>query len=269
MGVAEPDRRAYVAAASTAPPEAEPHVGTAMFYSGNEADGGSGVVPAGGDTRAVLRITRIVDDTSSSAHLRVSPDRRRIAFDSDRDGMRGVYVGERDGTSIRKVSGEGFAARPSWSPDSGTLAFVRADPAQPDVWNIWTLDLALGELRQITRHETGKPQGASWFPDGARLAYCHDDRLIVRDLRSNTERVYPSPRPNGRLRSAAVAPDGGRIVFHVERDGAWLLELPEGSMRRVLEDPSAGEYTWSQEGDRFAYYSANAGGWGVWVMAPR
>jgi Tol biopolymer transport system component len=69
------------------------------------------------------------------------------------------------------------------------------------------------------------------------------------------------------VRTPAVSPDGRRIVFQVERDGAWLLDLADGSMRKVLADPSAEDYTWSPDGRRVAYRSRRSGEWGVWLMA--
>jgi Tol biopolymer transport system component len=66
-----------------------------------------------------------------------------------------------------------------------------------------------------------------------------------------------------------VSPDGRHIIFQVQRNGVWLLELPSGAMRRVLEDPTASEYTWAPDSRRVAYYSGRSGTWGVWVMAPR
>ena len=243
-------------------------VGSAMFYH-EQTGGGSALVRA--DTNsdgAVLRITRVVDDNARNYHARPSPDGTRIAFDSDREGARAVYVADAEGHNVRRVSGEGFAAVPSWSPDGRTLAFVRAEADRPRVWNLWTADLETGDLRRLTSHRYGQPWGGSWFPDGRRMAYSHEDRLVVLDLETGRSRVYESPRKGRLVRTPAVAPDGRRIMFQVYRDGAWLLDLADESMRKVLADPSAEEYTWSPDGRRVAYHSRRSGQWGVWLMAP-
>jgi Helix-turn-helix domain/WD40-like Beta Propeller Repeat len=244
-------------------------VGTAMFYHADEAKGASLVRADTDGDGTVLRITKIVDDTANNFHVRPSPDGSRIAFDSDRDGTRGVYVADGDGKHVRRVSGEGSASVPSWSPDGQTLAFVRAEPDKPKVWNLWTLQLESGQMQRITSYPYGQPWGGSWFPDGRRIAYSHEDRLIVRDLESGAERVFPTPIKGRLLRTPAVSPDGRRIVFQVHRDGTWLLDFPRGTVRRILEDPTAEEYTWAPDGKRLAYHSRRSGTWGVWVMASR
>jgi Tol biopolymer transport system component len=249
--------------------------GAAMFYHA-EADGKASLMRADTDSRgAVLRITSIVDDNANNFHVRPSPDGSRIAFDSDRDGVRGVYVADADGKNVRRVSPAGFAAVPSWSHDGKRLAFVRAEPSAKPVdplrsaWNLWTLDLESGALQQVTRHKYGQPWGGSWFPDNQRIAYSHETRLVIHDLNTGQERVFRTPKPGRLLRTPAVSPDGQRVIFQVFKDGGWLLELKNGSMRRVLEDPSAEEYTWSPDGRQVAYHSRKAGTWGVWMMAPR
>jgi Tol biopolymer transport system component len=242
-----------------------------MFYHAQDGrTGPSALVRADtGEDGAILRITRVVDDKAQNFHARPSPDGSRIAFDSDRDGERGVYVADANGANVRRVSGDGFAAVPSWSPDGRTLAFVRAEPDRPRVWNLWLVHLESGDLRRLTSHRYGQPWGASWFPDGRRVAYSHEDRLVVLDVETGRERVFESPRKDRLIRTPAVSPDGERIIFQVHRDGAWLLDLEDGAMRKVLADPTAEEYAWSPDGRRVAYHSRRSGQWGVWLMLDR
>ena len=242
--------------------------GTALFFhTGRTADARSALVSAGsldGD----LRVMTLVDDGARNYHVQPSPDGTRIAFDSDRDGERGVYVATHLGTEVTRVSGPGFAAVPTWSPDATRLAFVRAEPDRPRVWNLWLLTLASGEMRQLTRFRFGQTWSASWFPDGRRICYTHEDRVVVLDLERGTSREYPSPVPRRLVRTPAVSPDGQRVVFQVYRDGAWMLNLKDGSMVRMLTDPSAEEFAWSPDGRRVAFHSRRDGQWGIWMMGP-
>jgi Tol biopolymer transport system component len=244
-------------------------VGSAMFFQAL-SDGKSALMRADTDSRgAILRITSVVDDQAKNFHARPSPDGTRIAFDSDRDGERGIYIASADGRNVTRVSGNGFAAIPTWSPDGRTLAFVRAEPERPKVWNLWTMDMSTGQERRLTSYKVGAPWGGSWFPDGKRIAYSHETNLVVLDLETGRKRAFDSPVRGRLVRTPAVSPDGKRVIFQVYRDGAWLLELSDGTMRKVLSDPSAEEYTWAPDGRRVAYHSRSDGTWGVWVMAPR
>jgi TolB protein len=243
--------------------------GSAMFYHAN-ADDSSALMRADTDASgAVLRVTSIVDDSARNFHVRPSPDGQLIAFDSDREGERAVYVANADGTAVRRVSGTGYAAVPSWSPDGRRLAIVRAEPERPRVWNLWIVDLRTGETERLTSHRVGQPWGAAWFADGERIAYSHEDRLVVRTLDGSYQRIYPSPRKGQLLRTPAVSPDGKRVIFQLQGDGGWLLNLADGSIRRILTDPTAEEFTWSPDGRRVAYHSRRSGEWNVWMMSAR
>lgn len=240
--------------------------GTAMFFH-EEGNGRSALVRADTDPRGtVLKITRIVDDNAQNFNARPSPDGRAIAFDSDREGVRGVYVATAEGTNVRRVSGDGFAAVPSWSPDGRRLAFVKAEAADPGVWNLWLTDLQTGDQRRVTSYTDGQPWGCSWFPDNRRIAYSHGTEVVVTDLATERSRTFETPLAGHAVRTPSVSPDGSRIIFQVARDGAWLLDVNRGTMRRVLDDPTAEEFTWSPDGRRVAFHSHRSGGWGVWVL---
>jgi Tol biopolymer transport system component len=156
---------------------------------------------------------------------------------------------------------------PRWSPDGRRLSLLRAEPDRPKVWNLWLLDVASGELARITDHQYGQVWGGSWFADNNRIAYNHEDRLVVQDLQGNQRLIYESPKKGYLVRTPAVSPDNRYVIFQLHRDGAWLLDLADGSMQRVLDDPSAEEFAWSPDGRRVAFHSRRTGEWGLWIMA--
>jgi Tol biopolymer transport system component len=218
---------------------------------------------------APFGIVTVLDDDARNYHPRVSPDGRLLAFDSDRDGERGVYVGHRDGTNIKRVSGPGFAALPSWSPDMKWLAFVRAEPNRPNVWNLWLREMDSGRLTRVTSYRFGQTWAASWFPDSHRLSYSHEDQLVVSDLTTGSIDTFRSPLAGRLVRTPAVSPEGRRIIFQVFRDGVWMVDLDTRHMRRILDDSTAEEFAWNPAGSRVAYHSRKDGSeWRIWVTAP-
>jgi WD40-like Beta Propeller Repeat len=215
----------------------------------------------------VRSLAVLSDDHTRTYHPRRSPDGRFVAFDSDREGTRAVYVARRDWSEVTRVSGEGMAALPSWSPNMKWLAIVRGEPARPHVWNLWLREVRTGALTRLTNYRFGQTWNASWFPDSKLVCYSHEDELVVLDITTGATRAFPSPRRGHLVRTPAVSPDGTMVIFQVHRDGVWLLDLSSGSMRRVLDDPSAEEFAWDPRGTRVAYHSRRDGSWRIWLMA--
>jgi Tol biopolymer transport system component len=214
-----------------------------------------------------VRVATLLRDGAANYHAALSPDGESLAYDSDRDGTRGVYIARADASDPRRISGDGYAAVPSWSPDSRRLTFVKAELRRPSIWNVWIADLESGTLSQVSRHRVGQSWRAPWFPDGERIAYSVEDELVIASVRTGTSRAFRSPVPGRLVRTPAVSPDGRSIVFQVYRDGAWLLDVPTGKMRRLLADPSAEEFAWSPDGLQVAYHTRRGRSWSVWQVS--
>lgn len=238
--------------------------GTIFFHTGGSRAARSALMKrSGGDETADA--VPVVDDGARNYHAQPSPDGRRVAFDSDREGERAVYIANVDGSNVGRVSGTGFAAVPTWSPTGDRLAFVRSEPGRPKVWNLWLRTDSTRELRRLTRFRYGQTWGASWLPDGRSVVFSHEDRIVRLSLSDGRMRSYPTPVPGRIVRTPAVSPDGHRVVFQVWHDGAWILDLADGAMRRLLADPTAEEFAWSPDGRRFAYHSRADGRWTIRV----
>jgi hypothetical protein len=205
---------------------------------------------------------------SKNYHVRLSPDGRLIAFDSDQGGERGVYVASLGGADARRVSGTGYAAVPTWSPDMNWLAFVRAEPGHSKVWNLWLQDRHAGTLRRQTSFRFGQVWGASWFPDSHRICYSHENQLIIADISTGMIQTWRTPLAGHLVRTPAVSPDGRRIVFQVQRDGVWILDLQTKAMSRLLNDATAEEFAWQPDGKRIAFHSRRDGQWRIWITTP-
>jgi len=218
------------------------------------------------DGRPIAMAVLLTDD-ARNYHVRMSPDGRRLAYDSDRDGVRGIYVKPVNGDTSERVSGPRYAAVPVWSPDARHLAFVRGEADHPRVWNLWLADLSSGDQRRLTNHRVGQVWPGNWFRDGQRIVYTHETRLWVLDTASGTRRSYETPIAGRLLRTASVSSDGRRVAFQVYRDGLWVLDLSTGQMSRWLADPSAEEFAWSPDDSRLAFHSHRGGRWQVWTMA--
>lgn len=238
---------------------------TLLFHAGHNTSGR--LFQASLDERGrASAIKPLFEDRGRTYHPRLAPDGSLVAFDSDRDGERGVYVAARNGANIERVSGAGFAAVPSWSPDMKWLAFVRGEPSRPKVWNLWLREVATGALARHSAFRSGQVWSASWFPDARSFCYSHDDRLVIAQVDSATVRTFESPVTGRLIRTPAVSPDGTRIVFQVHRDGIWLMDARTGVMRRILADPTAEEFAWDSDGTRIAYHSRRDGQWRIWLL---
>src|SRR5581483_7244869 len=96
-----------------------------------------------------------------------SPDGRRIAFASNRDGRTHLFVMNADGTGTRRVTNTAHSdEHPSWSPDGRRIVFARE-----------------GAIYEVpARGGAGKRLGKG-FGAAADPAYSPDGRLIAYDYR--------------------------------------------------------------------------------------
>jgi Tol biopolymer transport system component len=229
-----------------------------------------------------VRLTEARADDGQSAW---SPDGRRIAFKSRRDGNNELYVMNADGSDETRLTNSARVSegQPAWSPDGRRLLY-RKTPDNPIVQNadIWQIDVdpARPNARPVLER-TGDERYPSYSPDGSKIVFRSDADLVdhsgdeelhvmnadgtnVVQLTSNT--VFDS--------APAYSPDGTKLAFESARDSGNALKLDiyvmnaDGSdVRRLTADPAHDEGPiWSPDGTKIAFASERGGSEDIWVM---
>jgi dipeptidyl aminopeptidase/acylaminoacyl peptidase len=220
------------------------------------------------DGRNGFQLTR-GSKSDSAPHW--SPDGKRIAFLSDRDGVTGLYVIDVAGGEAMKLTDEKTAIRTyQWSPDGSSIAFVRVDRRtaeeerraeekddarvvgeSPRHAHIYVIDVATKEVRQLTSGPF-TTWSLSWSPDGKQIAYDRGPGSGLDEMYQTD--IYLVPAEGGEARPLVVrdglernpkfSPDGKSIAFVSTRGTHdWLREhflhvadVADGSSRLIGAD---------------------------------
>jgi dipeptidyl aminopeptidase/acylaminoacyl peptidase len=175
-----------------------------------------------------------------------SPDGQSLAFISDRGGKPQLYILPADGGEARELTQfkRGIGDSIAWSPEGGKIAFSAvADAAAPDlskepyrldrtvyrfdgigylddaVQDLYVLDLASGEIRQLTDDRSNN-RNPRWAQNGRSILYdanmrFDNSRAMTPDLKTvdlaGKQALILEDWAS--VENASFTPDGARIVF--------------------------------------------------------
>jgi Tol biopolymer transport system component len=186
-----------------------------------------------------------------------SPNGRRIAFTSKRDGDYEVYVMDQHGNGQTNLTDSpGFVdGNPAWAPGGNKIAFDRnAEGVKRD---IQLMNADGSGVTNLTQGEGGAYP--AWSPDGRQVAFVWTNLHVVNadgTGRTDLTHYQPSTRDNHHtLYSPDWAPDGERILFHMWAGGGPYFFYTLQVIRRDGTDNNVawccyggGEGPWSPDG---------------------
>ena len=161
-----------------------------------------------------------------------SPDGKRIAFVSDRDGILDIhgfptseiYVMDADGENPQNLTNNRDDDwSPSWSPDGTRIVFMSYREGHfigdfEDITSeIYVMDVDGANQQRLTENRKND-ESPSWSPDGTRIVFSADRKgdwlnyeiYVMDDDGGNLQRLTENRDDDG---APSWSPDGKRIVF--------------------------------------------------------
>jgi serine/threonine-protein kinase len=188
---------------------------------------------------------------------RISPDGKRIAYDTD-DGKEAiVWIYELSGTSTpRRLTYGGSNRYPIWSTDGEHLAFQSDREGNRAIF--WQRADGKASAERLTKPDPGGYHVAgSWSPDRQRFLF----RTVVRGLSAlwifslQDKKVTPfAEAETVGLAAPEFSPDGHWVVYSSNESGRTDLDVqpypPTGEKHQI---PNGNYPLWSRDGKELFY----------------
>lgn len=198
----------------------------------------------------------------------VSPDGRRLVFDSDRGGDKDLWMMPLDGDGLLQLTADpGPDWAPRWSGDGEKIAFYTARTGNRD---IWVMPARGGPVRQITRDPADDLRPV-WSPDGREIAFDAG--------RGGNQDIWVTPAEGGEARQITDdpatdrrpqwSPDGKSLLFISNRSGEdrlWRLPVTGGPAEMVSRR-FASYARWSSDGTTVYFVGAGESGPSLWAVS--
>ena len=222
-----------------------------------------------------------------------SPDGKRIAFVSDRDGhipegrawfTFEIYVMDADGGNQQNLTNNPRGDRsPSWSPDGKRIVFESdRDNDRGHNIEIYVMDADGSNPINLTNNLT-EDRYPAWSPDGKRIAFsARREGHVVHNL-DITYEIYVMDADGGNQQRLTDnrnndwypvwSPDGKRIAFAADRKGdfenfdIYVMDADGGNLQNLTNNRGwDGSPSWSPDGERIVFKSDRDGMSEIYVM---
>ena len=181
----------------------------------------------------------ITNDLAFDADPSFSPDGKKIAFASLRDGNAEIYLMNSDGSAVQRLTNHpAWDTHPVFSPDGTQIAF----PSDRDNENsnLYLMRTDGSDIRRLTdwqANETVDP--GCWSPDGTRIAFTSDrngnNDIFVINAETYRPRIVVADETSD-LQFPSFSPDG-TIVYQAEmsdKTGELRVFDPQTRQTNVL-----------------------------------
>ena len=212
---------------------------------------------------------------------KISPDRTKVLFISNRDGNNEIYVMNLDGSDLRRLTNnkteELYA---NWSPDGSKIVFESSSQIGVES-DIWIMNADGSNQHNLTSYP-GLDMRPVFSPDGTRIAFGSNrdlaDRRDSNIWTMNTDGSDLKQLTSGAEfeSDASYSPDGKKIVYTKSMAGGvfdiWIMNA-DGSEQTNLTKTSKSDEAlpvFSPDGTKIVYstnFESLSPRYDLWIMS--
>jgi serine/threonine protein kinase len=223
--------------------------------------------------------TRFIASTRFEANPQFSPDDGRVAFTSARSGNLEIWVADREGSDLLRLTSlgtTGFVGSPRWSPDGKSIAFDFAAQGEGSNWDVFVVSASGGPPRRVTEAASSDVR-PSWSTDGHWIYFASDRsgewQVWKVEATGETEGgARPVTRGGG---VTAIESLDGRHVYFARRysnemdpeNAIWRVPVEGGDEQVVVESLRSSFGQWGLTADGIYFVDEEPSSSGArWVV---
>jgi Tol biopolymer transport system component len=201
----------------------------------------------------------IVSEKALLWRPQVSPDGKRIAFESNRSGYNELWACGSDGSDCGQLTSlRGTSGAPRWSPDGRMIAFEYRPKEHSE---IYLLDVDGGMPRLFATLPGADNGGPNWSRDGKWIYfYSYRGGGPFQLWKIQVQGGAPVQITKNGGVFAAESADGLFLYYSkYEAPGIWKMPLNGGAETHVLEKPEAGDWAnWALARNGIYFFDSNS-----------
>jgi Tol biopolymer transport system component/DNA-binding winged helix-turn-helix (wHTH) protein len=192
----------------------------------------------------------LVSEKGDKMRPELSPDGKKVVFESDRLGFWDIWTCDVDGSRCDQITSlHGTAGRARWSPNGRYLAFEFHPNERSE---IYIVEVPGGVPRLLSTIPGADNHSPNWSRDGKWIYFASKHG-------ADAFQIWKTPVQGGTpvqlTKYGGISPEesfDGRSLYYskYEQNGVWRMSLPDGEEREVLSDIGPGDWpNWALTSD--------------------